>query len=232
MPLYFLKYRDLKPLKDLFILGMLVTFVGGSVARRLGEAVSSSGQVSVKNEAVSGGGLLRPNADGSRHCQPIDLMKYVNDDFVVIQVGGNDFFSHSKSGKHITTVRVFTDSRSRKHFTNAIHEFLSKFAGRAVFIVGLFPRYLHNCCEQHKLDDKTMRDIENIPVYVNIDIQGICNHFQTKVGKSVICIPPEKLHGLNHKDALASDNLHLKPSANRLCAESLLSELKLQNTDF
>ena len=183
MPLYFLKYRELKPLKDVFILGMLVTFVGGSVARRLGDAVSSSGQVSVKNEAVSGGGLLRPNADGSRHCQPIDLMKYVNDDFVVIQVGGNDFFSHSKSGKHITTVRVFTDSRSRKHFTNAIHEFLTKFAGRAVFIIGLFPswetvqwfpgcrqaselkqcaRYLHNCCEQHKLDEKTMTDIEKI----------------------------------------------------------------------
>ena len=79
MPLYFLKYRELKPLKDLFILGMLVTFVGGSVARRLGEAVSSSGQVSVKNEAVSGGGLLRPNADGSRHCQPIDLMKFRGD---------------------------------------------------------------------------------------------------------------------------------------------------------
>ena len=31
MPLYFLKYRELNPLKDLFILGMLVTFVGGSV---------------------------------------------------------------------------------------------------------------------------------------------------------------------------------------------------------
>ena len=207
-----------------------VTFAGGSVARRLGEAVDRLGTFSVSNKAVSGGGLLKPNSDGTRRCQLIDLNQFVNEKNLVIQVGGNDFFAHSKEGEHITSIKVFKDKYSRKHFTDALHNFLTKFSGGSVWIILLFPRYLHKCCNEH-VDKNTLQTIEDLTLYVNIAIKKQVDYFHTKMGKSVFFLEPRLLHNMEDKAALSKDNLHLTDTANDICAKKLISCIEQQNTN-
>ena len=205
-----------------------VTFVGGSVARRLGEAAERLGPFNVINKAVSGGGLLMPSEDGMRHCKLIDLNQFKNEKNLVIQVGGNDFFAHSKEGKHITTLKIFKDKYSQSHFNDAIQEFLRNFTGGSVWFVGLFPRYLHECCDKH-LDERSKKKGHDLVSFVNIAIQKQVHFYNKKIGKSIFFLNPQLLHGMENKAALSMDNIHLTDDANNLCAKKIISCIETEN---
>ena len=199
-----------------------LTFAGGSVSRRLGETVDRLQVFSVNNKAISGGGLLESNKDVMRRSKLINLNQLVNERNLVIQVGGNDFFVHTKNGKHITSFQTFNDKYSQDQFADAIQDFLRKFSGGSVWFVLLFPRYLKKCCDKH-VDEIGLQKANDLVNDVNTMIKKQVDYFNREMGKSIFFLDLQLLHGLENQEALSIDNIHLKDSANDICAKEIIS---------
>ena len=206
----------------------VITFAGSSISRRLCQALPDDPKLSTLDKTVSGGGILTQNKSSTRHSIFISLDKFKNDKFVCIQIGGNDFFAHQKSGFHFTNVQIFHSSGTVKKFCQIVNKFLSDFKGEIVWIVGLMPRYLNICCcSEHHLDEKNTANILSLVNKVNHNLQRMCDYFSKHQSKNIIFIDPKTLlpHDVSWEDS-STDHVHLKSSINDHCALRLLHCIK------
>ena len=201
-----------------------VTFIGSSVARRLCSALPDHDNIRAVNKTVSGAGILSQNKGQDRNSVFVSLESFVNDKFVCLQYGGNDFFAHENCEHHIKNVRIFSNCHHKKRFSETINQFLCDFKGDIVWIIGILPRYLNiKCCPEHKLKEETTSKILKLVNDVNRDLQKKCNYFDKQHGKKVIFLDPNSLlpEPVLWENA-SDDQVHFSSSVNAHCAKVLL----------
>ena len=203
-----------------------VHFAGGSLAKRLGMAVHNRKPVFQidTSEAVSGGGILEPT-DGRNNV--LIKMKNLQDvQNLVLWVGTNDFFSHTKVENHTTSFKIYSNRGQRNQFLKQLDELLENFSGENVWIIGLIPRYVNiSCCEDHQPDQVMINRITEFTKTINIELSKKANYFRRN-NKSVTYINPEDLacqnSSIDWKAALAKDSIHLSNSINSECAKKII----------
>ena len=206
----------------------MVSFFGGSLAKRLGLAMRETNPpFSVDLLAtVSGGGLLDHDPQGVRYSNQISLDSVKTSDYVVIWVGTNDFFAHKKNGNHWTDIHLFQNRDQRRQFSQKLNDFLSEFTGKCVWILGLIPRYLNiTCCDDHTLDEDTQTRIHAMVKRVNIDISRKAKYFtEINLFKKVVFVNPDVLGETGPVDwmtALSNDSIHLTDEMNNTIAQEM-----------
>ena len=203
-----------------------VHFAGGSLAKRLGMAVHKRKPVFKIDisEAVSGGGILE-STDG-RNNVPIKMENLRNVQNLVLWIGTNDFFAHTKEKQHTKSFKIYSNRDQRKQFGKQLDELLENFNGDNVWIIGLIPRYVNiSCCEDHQPDQVMINRIMEFTKTINIQLSKKANYFH-KNNKTVMYINPEDLacqnSSIDWKAALAKDSIHLSNSTNSECAKNII----------
>ena len=166
---------------------------------------------------------------------PHALTDFTNKSNVVVQLSGNDFFSHITTTdpytnlRHFTKLNIMKGSNDRKAFFKIIDSFFKNFEGQLVVVVGMFPRYINiNCCSDHRATQTEQKEIHNLVKLVNIGLSKMCN-FHTKTGTAkFIFLHPESIlqsAGLTQENSLHCDNVHLSDKANKILADAITATL-------
>ena len=209
-----------------------ITFAGGSISRRVAEIVAEDPDILVHNKSLSGAGILSQNSAGTRKSIPFSLNEFENTEFLCLQLGGNDFFSHKKIKQHFTNIEILKSDKNQKAFLKLLDSFFWSFTGKIVFIIGMIPRYLNvKCCYHHELTDNQLDSIFKLVKMINIGISKKCN-FHTKRGKGkFVYLDPKVIIeslGVSWEAALHKDNIHLDKDINRLIGKEITRIIKCE----
>ena len=189
--------------------------MSNSLAYVVGRGIHSDSLFHVENCSKSGAGILAQNCANTRRNNQITLTDFTNKSNVVVQLSGNDFFSHLTTTdpytnlRHFTKLNIMKGSNDRKAFCKIIDSFFKNFEGQLVVVVGMFPRYINiNCCSYHRATQTEQNDIHNLVKLVNIGLSKMCN-FHTKTGTAkFIFLHPESIlqsAGLTQEKSLHCD---------------------------
>ena len=169
----------------------------------------------------------------SNNNKTIDISKHTEKPHVFLQVGGNDFFSHAKNGKHFLSVEFKNSKYYKKAFSRLVDDFCWNFSGKVLWILGIFPRYLFDCCPEHTISEQKRQGMFNLVKDINIDLSKKCLFHSKRTNSKFVYIDPTEILfsiGKNWTEALSNDNIHLKTEINEQLANEISKSIAKELT--